>query len=191
MLDCVKKTYSNEGFFAFYKGTLTPLLGIGACVSVQFGTLEFMKRMFKFDNESHGHSAELTQNQLYLAGAASGIANSFLSGPIEHIRTRLQVQTGSEFKGPGHLVKSVVSKYGVSGLFKGQGVTMLREFHGYGLYFATYEICMQESMKYLKCERQQVPLWRQLLYGALAGYALWIAVYPVVDLIVFIMSRML
>lgn len=31
ILDCVKKTYQNEGIVGFYKGTLTPLVGIGAC----------------------------------------------------------------------------------------------------------------------------------------------------------------
>lgn len=31
-LDCATKIFKNEGPFAFYKGTLTPLIGIGACV---------------------------------------------------------------------------------------------------------------------------------------------------------------
>ncbi|GES77717.1 mitochondrial carrier [Rhizophagus clarus] len=35
MLDCVRKT-RKEGLTAFYKGTTTPLVGVGACVSIQF-----------------------------------------------------------------------------------------------------------------------------------------------------------
>jgi hypothetical protein len=31
-LDAATKIYKNEGPLAFYKGTLTPLIGIGACV---------------------------------------------------------------------------------------------------------------------------------------------------------------
>jgi len=31
--DCASKIFKNEGPAAFYKGTLTPLIGIGACVS--------------------------------------------------------------------------------------------------------------------------------------------------------------
>ena len=31
-LDCANKIWKNEGPLAFYKGTLTPLIGIGACV---------------------------------------------------------------------------------------------------------------------------------------------------------------
>jgi solute carrier family 25 carnitine/acylcarnitine transporter 20/29 len=33
-LDAASKIYRNEGALAFYKGTLTPLIGIGACVRV-------------------------------------------------------------------------------------------------------------------------------------------------------------
>ena len=33
--DCVKKIVSQEGLKGFYKGTLTPLVGVGACVSIQ------------------------------------------------------------------------------------------------------------------------------------------------------------
>ncbi|KHO01017.1 mitochondrial carrier protein (Ymc1) [Metarhizium album ARSEF 1941] len=36
--------YRNEGALAFYKGTLTPLLGIGACVSIQFGAFHAARR---------------------------------------------------------------------------------------------------------------------------------------------------
>ncbi|KAG5916189.1 hypothetical protein E4U42_007782, partial [Claviceps africana] len=36
--------YRTEGALAFYKGTLTPLLGIGACVSVQFGAFHAARR---------------------------------------------------------------------------------------------------------------------------------------------------
>jgi len=35
-LDCAGKIWKNEGPAAFYKGTLTPLVGIGACVSIFF-----------------------------------------------------------------------------------------------------------------------------------------------------------
>jgi solute carrier family 25 (mitochondrial carnitine/acylcarnitine transporter), member 20/29 len=31
-LDAATKIYKSEGPLAFYKGTLTPLIGIGACV---------------------------------------------------------------------------------------------------------------------------------------------------------------
>ncbi|ORY41907.1 mitochondrial carrier, partial [Rhizoclosmatium globosum] len=91
-LDCIRQTLKHEGPFAFYKGTLTPLIGIGACVAVQFAAMESAKR--KLSHLS-------TNPQLVLSGAFSGIATAFLSCPIEHVRSKLQVQTTtSAYKGP-------------------------------------------------------------------------------------------
>lgn len=48
--DCFQKIYTQEGLKGFYKGTLSPLLGIGAQVSLQFGTNELVKKvMAKFN----------------------------------------------------------------------------------------------------------------------------------------------
>jgi len=42
-----KKSISEEGFLSFYKGMLMPLLGVGAQVSLQFGTVETLKKIIK------------------------------------------------------------------------------------------------------------------------------------------------
>lgn len=39
-----KKTVAEEGMTSFYKGMLMPLLGVGAQVSLQFGTVETLKK---------------------------------------------------------------------------------------------------------------------------------------------------
>jgi solute carrier family 25 carnitine/acylcarnitine transporter 20/29 len=79
-------------FGKFIKGTLTPLLGVGACVSIQFGALEYMKRLFTAQNLRAGRGGPdgktLEPLQLAIAGASAGIANSVVSGPVEHIRIR-------------------------------------------------------------------------------------------------------
>lgn len=93
MLDCAGKLLKHEGPLAFYKGTLTPLLGIGLCVSIQFGAAERTKRFFADQNRARGvggpQGTVLTGSQLALAGVAAGLANSIVSGPVEHIRIRM------------------------------------------------------------------------------------------------------
>ena len=110
---------------------------MGACVSIQFGALETMKRYFHGLNAkgSLNQSYPLSLSQLFLAGAASGLANSVLSGPIEHVRTRLQVQSGpvKTYSGPWDFIKKVGSKHGIAGIYKGQMITLVREFNGYGI----------------------------------------------------------
>lgn len=109
MLQCAGGILKNEGPLAFYKvrsalneinrfflthfqGTLTPLLGIGLCVSIQFGVLEYSKRVFAEHNLANGKGGEggktLGAGQLFTAGIAAGLANGFVSGPVEHIRIR-------------------------------------------------------------------------------------------------------
>ncbi|KAI7852790.1 mitochondrial carrier with solute carrier repeats [Circinella umbellata] len=176
MMDCVRQTHQKEGFRGFYKGTTTPLVGIGACVSIQFVAVEYMKRRFTQDNKGQ----PLTNGQLYLAGATGGIANSIVSGPVEHIRTRLQVQTsGTGYSGPIDCIRQIYRSHGIQGIYKGQGITMAREFQGYGAYFFAYEWLVRRSMeKKGLTSRAELPSWEVCLYGAGAGYAMWLTIYP-------------
>lgn len=111
MLHCAGGILKNEGPLAFYKvglyfhhgcwsnsqdvcnkGTLTPLLGIGVCVSIQFGALEYLKRFFAQQNITNGTGGPsgmvLSSGQLFTSGVFAGLANGVVSGPVEHIRIR-------------------------------------------------------------------------------------------------------
>ncbi|KAI9442541.1 mitochondrial carrier [Lactarius indigo] len=180
MLDCAGGILRNEGPLAFYKagsqtGTLTPLLGIGACVSIQFGVLEYTKRYFTAQNIRSGigaeQSAALSTPQLVVAGALAGLGNGFVSGPVEHIRIRLQTQSNTNpvYRGPFDAIKKIASKYGIRGIYKGQNVTFLREATGYGVYFWTYEKLVQREMAQKGIRREQIS----------PGYALWAVIYPI------------
>lgn len=43
-IDLTRGIWHNEGPGAFYKGTMSPLAGVSAIVSIQFATNEIMKR---------------------------------------------------------------------------------------------------------------------------------------------------
>lgn len=185
MVDCAGGILKNEGPLAFYKGTLTPLLGIGVCVSIQFGAMEWSKRYFAKRNLENGiggpHGILLTGPQLLAAGAFAGVANGVVSGPVEHIRIRLQTQsaTNPEYKGPWDAIKKIYGKRGIAGIYKGQAVTLLREASGYAVYFWAYEKLMQREMATKRIARDQVNPGKAVLFGAAAGYVLWAVIYPI------------
>ncbi|KAF7782233.1 hypothetical protein Agabi119p4_1609 [Agaricus bisporus var. burnettii] len=185
MLHCAGGIFKNEGPLAFYKGTLTPLLGIGVCVSIQFGALEYTKRFFAAQNVARGVGGEggktLTGSQLFISGVSAGLANSVVSGPVEHIRIRLQTQsnTNPTWTGPWDAIKKIHSAHGVKGLYKGQAVTLLRECSGYGIYFLAYETLVQREIANKGIRRDQLSPLNAVLYGAAAGYALWAVIYPI------------
>ncbi|EJD34687.1 mitochondrial carrier with solute carrier repeats [Auricularia subglabra TFB-10046 SS5] len=180
LMHCAGDILKNEGPLAFYKGTLSPLLGIGACVSIQFGVLEWFKRYFAARNPNPSVNA-LGSGQLAFAGAAAGLANSVVSGPVEHIRIRLQTQSDKArlYSGPGDALRKIMRAHGVAGVYKGQVPTLWREGVAYAIYFVTYEKLMQREMRVHAMRREDVSPAKAVLFGAAAGYALWAVIYPI------------
>lgn len=177
-----------------------PLMGIGLCVSIQFSALEAMKRLFLGKN--HTASETLTMKQLFVAGSISGLANTIIAGPVEHVRIRCQVAARNSqglvlessiaesvglsrsFSGPIDCAKQIMSQYGIRGLFHGQMMTMIRDGFGFGSYFLAYEYLVQNSLKSLRksvdpeFQRSQLPSSHLILFGGFAGVSYWIFVYP-------------
>lgn len=120
----------------------------------------------------------LSNAQLCLAGGMAGVANSVVSGPVEHIRIRLQVQSGTGFSGPIDAISQIYRTYGLKGIYKGQMMTVLREGVGYSAYFAAYEWLVQRTMETQHVSRKEIPTTQICLYGALGGYAMWGMMYP-------------
>lgn len=176
---------------AFYKGTLTPLLGIGACVSIQFGGFHAARRYFEQQNTlRHGASpgASLSYGQYYAAGAFAGVANSVISGPIEHVRIRLQTQPHGAarlYAGPLDCVRKLIRSAPPSegggllrGLYRGEAVTILREAQAYGVWFLAFEWLMNADAARNKIARDDIPAYKIAFYGGLAGEVLWLGSYP-------------
>ncbi|KAJ7028511.1 mitochondrial carrier domain-containing protein [Mycena alexandri] len=189
MVHCATGILRNEGPLAFYKGTLTPLLGIGVCVSIQFGALEYTKRIFAARNLANGTGgtggATLTGAQIFAAGVLAGLANGFVSGPVEHIRIRLQTQSPTSpppapYAGPLSAIRKIHAAHGLAGVFKGQNVTFVREAAGYGVYFLAYEKLVQRELRlHPGMKREELSPAKAVLFGAAAGYALWAIIYPI------------
>ncbi|KAF4827278.1 putative mitochondrial carrier [Colletotrichum tropicale] len=181
-VDAATQIYKNEGPLAFYKGTLTPLLGIGACVSIQFGAFHQARRYFEAANAANAGSPALSYGQYYAAGAFAGVANSVISGPIEHVRIRLQTQPHGAarlYSGPLDCVRKLSAHGGVlKGLYRGEAVTIWREAQAYGVWFLAFEWMMNADAARNKVDRKEIPSYKVAWYGGLAGEALWLGSYP-------------
>jgi solute carrier family 25 (mitochondrial carnitine/acylcarnitine transporter), member 20/29 len=149
---------------------------------VQFWLFHDMRRRFLRQNQiSEPGTSKLTYAQYYLAGAYAGIGNSALSGPIENIRIKLQTQpSGSRrlYSGPGDCIKKVYAVDGLSGIYRAQIPTVLREVQAYGLWFLTYEYLVQQSVSQSGVKRDDLPAWKLCTFGAVAGLVLWVGSYP-------------
>ncbi|KAG7076373.1 mitochondrial carrier protein [Colletotrichum scovillei] len=186
-LGLVRSIWTKEGPLAFYKGTLAPLLGVGACVSIQFGAFQFFRRRLEeyrgiYPADAKSNSKSLSLFDFYLVGGAAGLSNSIISGPIEHVRIRLQTQPSGVarlYSGPWDCVRKITQHSGMKGLYRGQVVTLFREFHGYGIWFAAYEGFLSMAMAWEGVkDRRDLASWKIAVCGGLAGEALWLGSHP-------------
>lgn len=153
-------------------------------MSIQFGAFHSARRYLEERNAQAGRTGNLGYGQYYAAGAFAGVANSVISGPIEHVRIRLQTQPHSAaarlYNGPWDCVRKLCAQGGggVKGLYRGEAVTVIREAQAYGLWFMAFEWMMNADAARNKVERKEIASWKVALYGGLAGEALWLGSYP-------------
>ncbi|KAH0841340.1 hypothetical protein AYO21_04935 [Fonsecaea monophora] len=183
VIQVVSRILRNEGPLAFYKGALLPFLGVGAAVSIQFSVFHSATQALNAlrARDSQRAAQQPTLLDLYLAGGIAGIANSVVSGPVEHIRTRLQTQPHGAnrlYAGPWDCIRQIAGTAGARGLFRGQNTAILREFQAYGLYFATFEACVRTIAAAKETKRNELPTWIVASCGALSGIAFWVGSYP-------------
>lgn len=172
-LKIINSVVKNEGILAFYKGTLPPLIGVGACVSLQFYGFHETKRYFLQKNKSD----KLTSSQTYIAGAMAGIVNTPITTPVEQLR--ILSQSSTEKTLISKLIRQIYGTNGVRGLFRGSGITLLREIQSYGVWFLSYELLIQQVIRYHNyTSRDQISTIELLGSGALAGNLLWLSAYP-------------
>jgi solute carrier family 25 carnitine/acylcarnitine transporter 20/29 len=139
------------------------------------------RRLLRQNQLSNPTASKLSYTQYYLAGAYAGIGNSILSGPIEHIRIKLQTQPSGQkrlYTGPGDCIRKIYAVDGVKGIYRAQVPTMLREAQGFGLWFLTFEFLVQWSVTATGGKRDDLPAWKLCGFGAIAGLVLWIGSYP-------------
>ncbi|OMJ67385.1 hypothetical protein SteCoe_35463 [Stentor coeruleus] len=170
----------QEGVLAFWRGSTAPLLGVGACVSIQFGVLENSKRLVQ---KSKGKSLE-TWDYIF-CGAIAGMANTIVSAPAEHFRIKMQVQGKVDprgdplYKSDGDCIKSIFKNHGIAGAYRGFWITLLREAVTFGSYFGAYEYIVNYHLIPKGGTKKDVEAWKLFCTGGFSGYFYWAPWYPI------------
>lgn len=146
IVDCLTKIIKTEGPLALYKGTVTPLIGVGILGSARFGLFENFKKELSV-RKGNGTPAPLELFEKTIAAFGAGLIVSLLVCPIEHTRIRIQIQRGQAdkvYSGSLDATKKIFQQYGFKGLNRGQGPTTIRESTGLSLYFSVIEYLTQK-----------------------------------------------
>jgi len=125
---------------------------------------------------------EFSIKQSVIAGMFAGFVNSFVVGPIELIKCRLQVQTAGLKKAYYHgsidCLKRTIKDEGVKGPFKGMFATVVREVPCYAAQFSAFYFSECMFAQYYDCSIDDLGVVQLLISGSIGGLACWLVSYP-------------
>lgn len=127
-LDLTSETLKREGFAAFYKGALAPLIG-----QVPYNSLIFTMTDYgavALDDYTNWSIAV----KRGFSGGIAGVFGLVLSTPIEVLKCKQQVNREANFK-----YSTLVNEIGIKGLFKGFWPLFWRDVPSWMVYFSSYE----------------------------------------------------
>lgn len=123
--DCLKKVIEKDSMRGLYRGMSSPMAGIAFVNAIVFGVYGNVQRKSSNPDSLLSHC---------VAGASAGLVQSIICSPMEMVKTRLQIQndrpTGIKHKNPWACLKHIWKCEGRRGVFKGLGITAVRDVPG-------------------------------------------------------------
>lgn len=161
-LHCFRSLLAKEGIKGLYRGISSPLCGVAVINAIVFGVYGNTQRRLSDPNSLRSQ---------FLAGSIAGFVQSGFCSTMELAKTRAQL-SGSNL-GPLQCLKNIYKYEGVRGVFRGMGITTVREVPAFGSYFLTYEMLTKTD------NNARASTLNMLLAGGTAGCVSWTIVYPV------------
>jgi len=189
-LRIVYETIRTEGPFALFKGMSSPMLSIPLVNAIVFASYGQTKAFVRKSSD-YSTNEPLSLSMLALCGAVAGFVSCFVVGPVELIRSRLQVQTigRQQYRGPVDCAVSIIKQKGIFGLWRGMTATIVRDVPGYMAQFYVYEglkkVFTPKPVKSFhgpnppEGGRPTTPISGLLMAGGLGGVAGWAVTYPI------------
>lgn len=150
--------------------------------AVSFQTYAVVSRALQ-RREDDRHT--LSYKNVAVAGVCAGTIQTLILSPVDLIKIRLQLLTDRvstaravrAVVGPLDVVRGILRREGVRGLYRGLTITVLRDAPSHAVYFGTYEYareCLHPG-----CRRNgDESLLTMLTAGGLAGALSWVFCYP-------------
>ncbi|KAJ1569001.1 hypothetical protein HK405_011152, partial [Cladochytrium tenue] len=189
-IECLTHTVRHEGVLGLYKGMASPLVGIAFVNAVLFSSYGWFKALLA---DPLRPDAPLSIPQIAVAGSGAGIINSFVAGPIELFKIRLQAQYSSTavpnsaaagtakpvYSGPVAVARALVKDHGwIRGCFHGTWATIVREIPAYAGFYGGFEYAKRALRPTNSDPSAAMPVSRLMLAGSFGGIMYWTCSYP-------------
>ncbi|XP_071512800.1 solute carrier family 25 member 45-like isoform X1 [Panulirus ornatus] len=175
----VINVFKHEGWRGFYKGMGFPLLTSGILNSLFFGVYGNTLRWVSNESEKPSYSS------IFLAGCAGGVAQLVVACPVDLVKIKMQMQTGSSndvwgkhyesnYRGPTACFRDLYQKGGISGCFAGLRSMILRDVPSFGLYVVIYDAFINRMSGSEQCAGASTLIF----CGGMAGVISWASILP-------------
>jgi solute carrier family 25 (adenine nucleotide translocator) protein 4/5/6/31 len=163
------EVYKTQGLLAFWRGNLPNVLRVSGTAAINMTCMDYYKKVAVAPWLEHNlvqrHSTTTEQIERkrrlttsFVSGGLAGATGTTILYPIEFLRTRLAMDTGTaetrKYKGMSDVLKSIVRSDGILGIYQGYGVALV----GATLYRIVYlggydalksEIVIRKQKEYL------------------------------------------
>jgi solute carrier family 25 (adenine nucleotide translocator) protein 4/5/6/31 len=134
------EVYTTQGLLAFWRGNLPNVLRVSGTAAINMTCMDYYKKVAVAPWLEHNlvqrHSTTTEQIERrrrlttsFVSGGLAGATGTTILYPIEFLRTRLAMDTGTaetrKYKGMSDVLKSIVRSDGVLGLYQGYGVALV------------------------------------------------------------------
>jgi len=172
-----------EQIAGFYRGVTAPLAAVTPYFAVTFLGYDYITGHMRTYNLEKTGSEKLSIVQCGIAGSLTAFPCATFVAPSERIKCILQVQNntgaGVKYNGSWDCARKLYNLGGIRSIYKGLGITILRDAPGNGVYFFTNELFRTMFAKGLGYEDTKVlPTSCILLSGGFAGVGNWIVAIP-------------
>ncbi|KAK6148853.1 hypothetical protein DH2020_016378 [Rehmannia glutinosa] len=178
----LRRVVAREGPSALCRGMVAPLASVSFQNAIVFQTYAILSRAFSMNITANDPPS---YKGVALGGIGAGVLQSLVISPVELVKIHLQLQRKTNdninksccHKGPIDVTRNIFRAEGWRGIYRGLGITVLRDAPSHGVYFWTYEF-MREQL-HPGCRKNGQETFRtMLLAGGLAGVTSWISCYP-------------
>ncbi|KAJ3315628.1 hypothetical protein HDV04_002042 [Boothiomyces sp. JEL0838] len=162
----------KEGFLSLYKGLGAVTAGIVPKMAIRFSSLEFYK-----DQLRDKQTGYLSSAGVFLAGLGAGTTESIMVvTPMDVIKIRLQAQRNSmtdpldipKYRNAFHCAYVMVKEEGVGSLYKGLGLTVIRQGTNQAANFTVYEF-LKSKFSEMQPTAQSLPSYQTAFIGLISG----------------------
>ena len=165
-------TFRQEGIRGLYRGVSAPLTAVTPMFAVSFWGYDMGQRIVRW-SKGMQPAANLKLFDKCVAGGISAIPCTVLMAPSERIKCLLQTSQG-QYSGMMDCAKSVYRTGGITSIYKGTLLTLMRDIPGSIAWFGTYEAVKLGMMKAQGMEdMSQLSPLSVLTAGGFAGMACW------------------